>query len=149
MTHFLKLFSLILFTIFSNYVFAQKLNLAGNWTSIDYDKNKSDFILSEDNYVSMSVNGEFIDGKNYIIKGGKNAGQKGELKYTIDYDKNPVEIDIIAIMDDTEKGRILGTIKLINANEFMMIFSYNGKRDYDFSEYNIKQIAVFKRKNEN
>lgn len=149
MTHFLKLFSLILFTIFSNYVFAQKLNLAGNWTSIDYDKNKSDFILSEDNYVSMSVNGEFIDGKNYIIKGGKNAGQKGELKYTIDYDKNPVEIDIIAIMDDTEKGRILGTIKLINANEFMMIFSYNGKRDYDFSENNIKQIAVFKRKNEN
>ena len=78
MTHFLKLFSLVLFTIFSNYVFAQKVNLAGNWTNIDYDKNKSDFILSEDNYVSMSVNGEFIDGKNYIIKGGKNAGQKGE-----------------------------------------------------------------------
>ncbi|AZI54473.1 hypothetical protein EIB75_04075 [Epilithonimonas vandammei] len=146
MTHFFKLFSLVLFTIFSNYVFAQKVNLAGNWTNIDYDKNKSDFILSEDNYVSMSVNGEFIDGKNYIIKGGKNAGQKGELKYTIDYDKNPVEIDIIAIMDDTEKGRILGTIKLINKDEFLMIFSFTGKRDFNFSEKNAKQIAHFIRK---
>ena len=146
MTHFLKLFSLVLFTIFSNYVFAQKVNFAFFFFFIYYDKNKSDFILSEDNYVSMSVNGEFIDGKNYIIKGGKNACQKRELKYTIDYDKNPVEIDIIAIMDDTEKGRILGTIKLGNQDEFLMIFSFTGKRDFNFSEKNAKQIANLKKK---
>lgn len=58
-----------------------KNDFVGNWTVSDYWNNESPLILSEDNYISMSINGEFIDGKNFIVKGGKNNSKRGELKY--------------------------------------------------------------------
>ena len=124
----------------------QKTNLVGSWIWTDYWENKSDFILTSDNYVSMSINGEFIDGKNFIVRGGKNDGQKGELKYSINYDKNPIEIDFIAIKDNEEKGRILGAIKPINEYEFLMTMSFDGKRDVNFAEENVEKIMTLKRK---
>ncbi len=123
-----------------------KVNLTGNWILTDYWENETDFILSSDNYVSMLVNGEFIDGKNFVIHGGKDDGQKAELKYWIDYDKNPIEIDFIAIKDNTEKGRILGAIKPINENEFIIILSFEGSRDKNFSEDNLEKIMSARRK---
>ena len=124
----------------------KKLNPVGNWNMTDFWGNKSDFILSEDNYASMSVNGEFIDGKNFIIHGGKNDGQKGEMKYLINYEKTPIELDLVAMKENKEMGRILGVIKPINENEFLMIWSFDGKRNSDFSENNNEQIMTVKRK---
>ncbi len=118
----------------------KKIDLMGVWKLTDYDKNESVFILSDDEYVSLSINGEFIDGKKFIVRGGKNDGQIAELKYSIDYDKNPLEIDFIAIKDNEEKGRILGAIRIINENEFLMIWSMEGRRDIDFSIQNAKRI---------
>lgn len=118
----------------------KKIDLMGVWKLTDYDKNESVFILSDDEYVSLSINGEFIDGKKFIVRGGKNDGQIAELKYSIDYDKNPLEIDFIAIKDNEEKGRILGAIRIINENEFLMIWSMDGRRDIDFSIQNAKRI---------
>ena len=139
---------LLLTIVFSSASYSQskKLNLVGNWNMTDYWGNKSDFILSEDNYASMSINGEFIDGKNFIIRGGKNNGQKGEMKYSINYEKTPIELDLIALKDNKEMGRILGVIKPITENEFLMIWSFDGKRNSDFSENNNEQIMVVKRK---
>ncbi|MEL1256214.1 hypothetical protein AAEO57_20705 [Flavobacterium sp. DGU38] len=143
----IKILLLILIVINStSYSQNKKLNLVGNWNMTDYWGNKSDFILSEDNYASMSVNGEFIDGKNFIIHGGKNDGQKGEMKYLINYGKTPIELDIIAMKENKEMGRILGVIKPLNENEFLMIWSFDGKRNSDFSENNNEQIMTVKRK---
>lgn len=143
----IKILLLILIVINStSYSQNKKLNLVGNWNVTDSWGNKSDFILSEDNYASMSVNGEFIDGKNFIIHGGKNDGQKGEMKYLINYEKTPIELDLIAMKENKEMGRILGVIKPINENEFLMIWSFDGKRNADFSENNNEQIMTVKRK---
>lgn len=127
---------LILILLISQSSIAQntEIDFAGNWIATDYWNNESPLILSEDNYVSMSINGEFIDGKNFIIRGGKNDGKKGELKYLINTDKSPIEIDLIAILDDEEKGRILGIIQPINDNEFLMALSFDGVRDTNFDE---------------
>ncbi|TRX35989.1 hypothetical protein [Flavobacterium restrictum] len=78
----------------------KKLNLVGNWNMTDYWGNKSVFILSEDNYGSLSVNGEFIDGKNFTIHGGQNDGQKGEMKYVINYKKTPIELDLVTVKEN-------------------------------------------------
>jgi len=143
----IKILLLILIVINStSYSQNKKLNFVGNWNVTDSWGNKSDFILSEDNYASMSVNGEFIDGKNFIIHGGKNDGQKGEMKYLINYEKIPIELDLIAMKENKEMGRILGVIKPINENEFLMIWSFDGKRNADFSENNNEQIMTVKRK---
>ena len=80
----IKILLLILILInCTSYSQNKTLNLFGNWEITDYLENKSDFTLSVDNYVSMSINEEFIDGKNFIIRGGKYNGRKGELKYII------------------------------------------------------------------
>lgn len=143
----IKILLLILIVVnSSSYSQIKKLNLVGNWNMTDYWGNKSDFILSEDNYASMTVNGEFIDGKSFIIHGGKNDGQKGEMKYIINYEKTPIELDLVAMKENKEMGRILGVIKLINENEFLMIWSFDGKRNSDFSENNKEQIMTAKRK---
>lgn len=143
----IKTFLLISVVIGSlSYSQNKKLNLVGSWNITDYLGNKSVFILSEDNYVSMTINGEFIDGKNFIIRGGKNDGQKGEVKYIINYEKTPIELDLIALKENKEMGRILGAIKIISENEFLMILSFNGERNSDFSENNNEQIMTVKRK---
>ena len=116
----------------------EEFDIIGNWNSTDHWENESDFILSSDNYVSMSINGEFID--------GKNNGHIGELKYSIDYEKDPIEMDLIAIKDNEEIGRILCSIKLINKNEFLMTISFDGKRDTDFTTDNSEKIITVKRK---
>ena len=143
----LKIALFFLFFInFSAQNMTKKPNFIGNWIWTDYWQNQSDFILTSDNYVSMSINGEFIDGKNFIVRGGKNDGQKAELKYSINLEKKPIEIDFIAIKDDKEKGRILGAIKLINENEFLMTMSFDGKRDLNFTDKNAEKIMTLKRK---
>lgn len=123
-----------------------KFNIVGDWNWTDYWENKSDFILSSDNYVSMSINGEFIDGKKFVVRGGKNNGQIGELKYSINYEKTPIEMDLIAIKDNEEKGRILCSIKLLNVNEFLMTMSFDGNRDTNFTTDNSEKIVIVKRK---
>ncbi len=120
-------------------------DFVGSWIAFDHLNNQNPIIFSEDNYISISINGEFIDGKNFIVKGGKNNGKKGELKYSINTDKNPMEIDLIAIMDNDEKGRILGTIKPINENNFLMILSLDGVRDTNFDDENKDNIIQVKR----
>jgi hypothetical protein len=143
----IKTLLLILIVINSvSYSQNKKLNLVGNWSMTDYWGNKSDFILSEDNYASMSVNGEFIDGKNFIIHGGKNDGQKGEMKYLINHEITPIELDLVVMKENKEMGRILGVIKPLNENEFLMIWSFDGKRNSDFFDNNNEQIIKVKRK---
>ena len=139
---------LLISLVICNFSYSQndKLSLIGNWNITDYWGNESVFILSEDNYASMTLNGEFIDGKNFIIRGGKNDGQKGEMKYIINYEKKPIEIDLIAIKENKEMGRILGVIKQITENKFLMIWSFNGERNSDFSENNNEKIMTVVRK---
>src|SRR5690554_4145309 len=119
----------------------QETDFTGKWTMTDYWNNESPLILSEDNYVSISINGEFIDGKNFVVQDGR----KGELKYLINTDKSPIEIDLICIMDNEEKGRILGIIQLINDGEFLMTLSFDGVRNSNFDDTNKENIVKVKR----
>lgn len=138
---------LVLLLLFSCYTFSQTTSkIIGEWSGIDSDGNQDKFIFTEDNYASMTIGSEFIDGKKYIIRGGKNDGKSGELKYSIDYSKTPFTIDFIASMLENnnlvEKGRILGIIKFINDTEMLLAFSFSGKRDADFSGKNMSTLMT-------
>jgi len=107
-------------------------------------------IFSNDNYVSMTINGEFIDGKNYVIKRGKNNGQKGFIKYEIDNTSLPAKIDIIVLTlennQETEKGRILGILNFINENEMKINLNFGGFRESEFNDSNKENTITLKRK---
>ena len=97
----------------------------------------------------MTVSGEFIDGKKFKIKGGKNDNKNCLLKYTVDYSKNPITIDFIALLDENgeliEMGRILAIARFLNESEMKLSISATGERDKDFSEENFENTIVLKR----
>jgi len=117
-------------------------NIVGIWNSSDYSKNESKTIFSKDGYVSLTINGEEIDGENFKIHGGSNNGEKAELKYEINYEKNPMQIDFIAVKDNIERGRILGIIIPYNKDKFILLMSFNGIRPEKIEQENIEQILT-------
>lgn len=140
---------LILFSF--NSLFSQSSKtIIGEWNAIDTWENKSKFIFSEDGYISMMINNEFVDGRNFIIRGRKNNNEKAEIKYSVDYTKNPIEIDIIALKNEDGKpkeyGRMLCILKFVSNDETILIISM-GKRDLDFNTENKDRIIKLSRQN--
>ena len=141
---FLKILLLILF-LFNANVYSQTtaFNITGNWNATDYlGLQESTTIFTQDGYISMTINGEKIDGKNFIIHGGPNDGQKGEMKYEINLKTSPIQIDIIALKDNIEKGRILGIIIPANQTKCFMLLSFDGKRPETINNENRDQALT-------
>jgi hypothetical protein len=145
----MKKLLLILFII-TNLCYSQNAqqNIIGEWIATDFDGNVSKMIFSYDNYISMTINGEFVDGKNFVIKGGKNDGQKGFMKYEIDDSSLPIKIDIVAIKfeggKNIEKGRILGILDFLNKTEMRINMSFSGPRESEFNESNQENTIYLK-----
>jgi len=119
-----------------------ELDLIGNWNLTDFWSNESKTIFTKDGYISMTINGEKIDGKNFIIRGGPNDGEKGEMKYVINTKISPIQIDIIALKDNIEKGRILGIITPVNHTKILMVLSFDGKRPEAINDENFEQTLT-------
>ncbi|MBP7500440.1 MAG: hypothetical protein KA796_11350 [Chryseobacterium sp.] len=140
------IFSILFFILISSNLYSQetKFDIVGFWNSVDISENQSKTIFSQDEYVTMTINGEEIDGRKFIIRGGTNNGQKAELKYKVDYNENPIHIDLIAIKDNQERGRILGIITPINKNKFLMAISFDGKRPQKIDENSEHTLTLTK-----
>lgn len=143
------IYFVILFSF--NSLFAQDSNtIVGEWNATDFWKNDSKFIFSEDGYISMTINGQFIDGKNFTIRGGEKDGEKAEMKYEINHTKTPIELDIVALKTENGKpkeyGRMLCLLKFIDTNEAYLIIS-KGVRDSDFNDENKERIVKLFRQN--
>jgi len=142
---------LLLFLILTSVSYAQskKEILVGDWQGTDINGVKNKMIFTPDNFISMTINGEFIDGKNYIIKGGKKDGQKALLKYEIDESKVPITMDIIAIAlekdKEVEKGRILAILDFKSDDEVRINLGLNGVRATEFNNSNEGSTIFLKR----
>ena len=62
----------------------------------------------------------------------------------MDYNENPIHIDLIAIKDNQERGRILGIITPINKNKFLMAISFDGKRPQKIDENSEHTLTLTK-----
>lgn len=144
-----KILLLLLILTGASYAQSKKEILVGNWQGTDANGVKNTMIFTSDNFISMTVNGELIDGKNYVVKGGKNNGKKGLLKYEIDESKTPVAIDIIAYAlekdQQIEKGRFLAILDFKNNNEIKINLSLNGVRATEFNDSNEATTILLKR----
>ena len=127
-----------------------KNKIVGEWIATDYDGNASRMIFSEDNYLSMTVNGTFVDGKNLEITEGPNKGIKNILKYELDESTSPIKIDLIATTIDNdvsiEQGRILGIVEFLNNGEIRINLNLNGNRENEFNNENIENTIYLKSK---
>lgn len=138
---------LYILIFFSSLIYSQEktIDLVGVWSSTDYSDNKSKTSFSPDGYISMTLHGEEIDGKNFIIRGGPNNGESGQLKYEINANQNPIPLDIIALKDNIEKGRLLGLIIPVSLNEIKIILNFEGIRPKGATEDNLEQTLTLTR----
>lgn len=141
-----KLFLLFLILTGISYSQTKKEILIGNWKATDHSGVKNKMVFSSDGYVSMTINGEFIDGKNFVVKEGKNKGQKGYLKYETDDSKTPLTMDIVASGVEkgkiVEKGRLLAIVDFIDNDHLKINLSFNQIRASEFNEDN-KESTIF------
>lgn len=67
------------------------------------------------------------------------------MKYTINTKISPIQIDIIALKDNIEKGRILGIIIPVNHTKMLMVLSFDGKRPKAINDENFeKTLTLYK-----
>lgn len=143
---------LLLFLLTTTFCNAQrsKQTVVGEWTATDFDGNVSTMIFTDDFFISMTIGTEVIDGKNFIVKGGKNDGQKGILKYELDTNSFPIKIDIIAfeIIDGVknEKGKLRGILEFLNDTEMRFNLNFKNNREFEFTEANAIGTLNLKRK---
>ncbi|WP_433832361.1 hypothetical protein [Flavobacterium anhuiense] len=142
---------LLLFLVLTSAAYAQskKQILVGRWNAIDSNGQSNKMIFTSDNFISMTINGEFINGEGFQVKEGKNKGQKGFLKYEIDESKVPITLDIIASSLEKgktiEKGRILAIVEFKSNDEIKFNISLEGKRATSFNSSNEETTIVLKR----
>ena len=143
---------LLLFLLTTTFCNAQrsKQTVVGEWTATDFDGNVSTMIFTDDFFISMTIGTEVIDGKNFIVKGGKNDGQKGILKYELDITSFPIKIDVVAfeIIDGVtnEKGRLLGILEFLNDTQMRFNLNFENNREFQFTEANSYGTLNLKRK---
>lgn len=141
---------LFILLIITNICYSQneQQSIIGEWNATDFDGNKSKMIFSNDNYVSMTINGEFVDGNNLVVKSGENNGQKAFIRYEIDNSSLPIKIDFIAIKLDgekfVEKGRIVGILEFLNETEMRINLSFT-ERETEFSDTSKKTTIYLKK----
>lgn len=142
---------ILLFLVLTSISYAQtkKDILIGNWKATDSNGTENKMVFSPDGFISMTINGEFIDGKNFMVKDGKNKGQKGTLKYEIDDSNVPIKMDIVAASlekgKSVEKGRLLAILEFINNDEIKINISINQARALEFNEANQQSTIVLRR----
>lgn len=130
---------LLLFLLTTTFCNAQtpKQSIVGEWTATDFDGNVSNMIFTQDFFISMTIGTEFIDGKNFIVKGGKDDGQKRILKYELDTTSFPIKIDVIALEIvngiPSEKGRLLGILEYLNETEMRFNLNFENSREIEFT----------------
>lgn len=114
--------------------------VVGEWITKDFDGNESVMVFTADHFISMTIGAEFIDGKNFMVKGGPNDGQKGLLKYELDATSFPIKIDVIAYEIKngvpSEKGRLLGILEYLNESEMRINLNFANSREFEFTESN-------------
>ncbi len=81
---------IILFIISSFSLTQTNTKHIGEWQGKDEAKQVGILILDQNNNVTFKMGNESLGGKDFIIN-----GINAELKYEIDYSKNPIEIDFV------------------------------------------------------
>lgn len=136
------LFTVVLFLNLS-YAFCQKASdIVGKWHGVDYWNNPSDLVFTENGFTSFTINGETLGGENFNIK-----GEKADLKYELDFSKNPYWIDLVVYSksETKEKGRIKGIIKFVDIDTVIIAMSFDDKRIENFDSENQESTILMKR----
>ena len=140
----IKLFSLITlsFLCISSTTLQVEDKLIGNWQATDYWNNTSNFIVTEERLVTLSIKGQRFGGNDFQMN-----GNDVELKYSINDSKTPIWLDFIAT--EKESGAVLlkvkGIVEFESYNKAKILLNLDNKRFTHFDKKYIKNMITIER----
>ncbi len=116
-------------------------SLIGKWEGIDRTGKPGAFHFFEDGSITLVIDGKSL--------GGADSNAMGRMKYTVDYTKDPIELDIIGIdPSGVERGTILMIVKFISKDKIKIRSYFNDDRPQNFDEEAIDDTIILDRKSE-
>jgi hypothetical protein len=114
-------------------------SLTGRWEGIDRTGKPGAFHFFQNGSVILIIDGKPL--------GGPDSTAMGQLKFTADYTKDPIELDIIGI-DSTgaERGKILMIVKFMSNDRIKIRTNFNDERPGNFDEETIDDTILLDRK---
>jgi hypothetical protein len=114
--------------------------LVGKWEGVDRTGKLGAFQFFEDGKVILIIDGKPL--------GGPDATALGMLKFTVDYQKDPIELDILGIdPSGTEHGKILMIVRFVSDDKIKIRTFFNDARPENFDEETIDDTIVLDRIN--
>jgi hypothetical protein len=113
--------------------------LIGKWDGVDRTGKPGAFHFFEDGSIMLVIDGKSL--------GGADSNSMGRMKYTVDYTKDPIELDIIGIdPSGVERGKILMIVKFISKDKIKIRSYFNDSRPQNFDEETIDDTILLDRK---
>jgi hypothetical protein len=106
---------------------ASNFSIIGKWEGVDRTGRLGAFEFAENGNMTLIIDGKPL--------GSSDPSDSGTLKYTIDYSKEQIELDIIGI-DETgsQRGTILMIIRIISKNSIKIRTYFNETRPANFDD---------------
>jgi len=124
---------LVFLLLFSAVSFSQSLkDLYGKWSEVN-KKNVGSFTFFPDGY-AMIIQGEnIVDGRNYPITEGVYKGNKGHIKYTVDFINKPYKVKLTVSYNDGKKEIELnefleGFIEFVKEDEMLFFLDFDKEK---------------------
>jgi hypothetical protein len=97
----------------------------GEWKGTDNTGKTVILILNKTNHAVLVLDNQVLGGEEFEIN-----GIKAECKYEIDYSKNPIWLDLVALEKGKaqEKGRFKGIVKFITDHKIEYRVNFSGER---------------------
>ncbi len=112
--------------------------LIGKWEGIDRTGKPGAFQFFEDGNVILIIDGKPL--------GGPDSGGLGMLRFTVDYLKDPIELDIIGVDPaGTEQAKILMIVRFVSDDKIKIRTFFNDMRPDNFDEETIDDTIVLDR----
>lgn len=113
-------------------------SLIGKWEGVDRTGKPGAFHFFEDGNVVLIIDGKPL--------GGPESGGLGMLRFTVDYQKDPIELDIIGVdPSGAEQGKILMIVQFITDSKIKIRTYFNDIRPDSFDEETIDDTIVLER----
>ncbi len=122
MTKFLEITAAIFCLLLCQNLTHAQTQHVGVWQGVSKGKIEK-LELEKDGHITLTSDGETIGGKSFEIN-----GRKGEARYEINYDQNPIWLDIVIYEkgQEKEKGRLKGIVRFLSNDKIEYRIGFSG-----------------------
>ena len=107
-------------------------NIIGKWKGEDGKNIIGLMIFENDGYATIEINGEIYGGKEFEIN-----GEKGSMRYSTNFDLDPIQIDlIITFLESKDQIKMLFIAEFQDKDTIILASKFSNKRPTEFNSNN-------------